>query len=47
METYNGILYLIQLCNSITLHRCTDYRIFINFNAIAHCYGIDQSNIIS
>ena len=46
MESCNGILYLIKLCYFITLCRCTDRIILINFNAIAHCYEVAQFDII-
>jgi len=46
MESLNCILYLIHLYDSITLCNCADCIIFINFNAIAQCYGVTQFDII-
>jgi len=46
MKSHNCILYLIQLCSSITLHHCADYIILINFNATAQCYEVVKFDII-
>jgi len=39
---HNGILYLIELYDFITLYRCADYIILISFSATEHCYVITQ-----